>query len=88
MWSRAKIVCADETYKSVVKLIFAKAPRCPTRPTSSTPDSTAMSAAPIDLREGDELDDSAFKALIRAAVTPRQGEKMGKEHHLLRRNVQ
>jgi hypothetical protein len=43
VWSHDGIICTGETYKSVVKLTFARAPRSTIRPACSTPASTAMS---------------------------------------------
>ena len=59
VWSHDGIVCTGETYKQVVKLTFARGAN------SSLEGSTRRA---IDLREGDTLDATAFKQLIRAAV--------------------
>ncbi len=69
VWSRAGIVCTGETYKSVVKLTFAKGASLADVQGlfNSGLDGNARRA--IDLREGDVLDAAAFKDLIRAAVT-------------------
>ena len=68
VWSHNGLICTGETYKSVVKLTFAKG--------ASLEDPTALFNASlegnvrraIDLQEGDELDEDAFKTLIRAAA--------------------
>jgi hypothetical protein len=68
VFSRAGIVCTGETYKSVVKLTFAKGAALPD-PTglfNSSLDGNVRRA--IDLREGDPLDEAALIALIQAAV--------------------
>ncbi len=69
VWSLGGIVCTGETYKSVVKLTFAKGAALPD-PSSlfnSSLDGNVRRA--IDLHEGDTLDDAAFQELIRAAVS-------------------
>ncbi len=68
VWSRGGIVCTGETYKSVVKMTFAKgaALEDPSRLFNSSLDGNVRRA--IDLREGDKVDEKALKALIRAAV--------------------
>jgi hypothetical protein len=68
VFSRAGIVCTGETYKSVVKLTFAKG--------ASLPDPSGLFNASlegnvrraIDIREGDAIDEAALRALVRAAV--------------------
>jgi hypothetical protein len=68
VWEHAGIICTGETYKSVVKLTFAKGASLedPSRLFNAGLDGNTRRA--IDLREGDTLDAGAFKALIRAAV--------------------
>jgi hypothetical protein len=68
VWSHAGIICTGETYKSVVKLTFAKGASLadPTGRFNASLDGNTRRA--IDLREGDELDEAALKALVRAAV--------------------
>ena len=68
VWSRNGIVCTGETYKDKVKLTFAKgaALKDPAKLFNSSLDGNARRA--IDLLEGEEINASAFKALIRAAV--------------------
>ena len=68
VWSHAGIVCTGETYKSVVKLTFARgaALEDPSRLFNASLDGNARRA--IDLREGDTIDGEALKALVRAAV--------------------
>ena len=69
VWSHNGIICTGETYKSVVKLTFLKGASLadPSRLFNSSLDGNARRA--IDLHEGDELNETAFKALIRAAAT-------------------
>ena len=68
VWSHDGIICTGETYKDHVRLTFMKgaAVRDPARLFNSGLESNVRRA--IDLREGDKLDEEAFKALIRAAV--------------------
>jgi hypothetical protein len=68
VWEHAGIICTGETYRTYVKLTFAKG--------ASLPDPSGLFNASleggtrraIDIREGDEIDEEAFKALISAAV--------------------
>ncbi|RRS03762.1 DUF1801 domain-containing protein [Aquabacterium soli] len=68
VWSHDGILCTGETYKSAVKLTFAKG--------ASLPDPTGLFNASldgntrraIDIHEGQRIDEAAFKALIQAAV--------------------
>ncbi len=68
VWSHGGILCTGETYKSVVKLTFAKGAslKDPARLFNSSLEGKVRRA--IDLREGEKLDGRAFKALVRAAV--------------------
>ena len=68
VWSHDGLICTGETYKSVVKLTFAKGASLedPSRLFNSSLEGNVRRA--IDLREGDEIDEDAFKALIRAAA--------------------
>ena len=77
VWSHDGQICTGETYKDVVKLTFLKGAQLkdPSRLFNASLEGNARRA--IDLREGEELDDPAFKALIRSAValntSPRRG---------------
>ena len=68
VWSHAGIICTGESYKNVVKLTFAKGAslRDPARLFNSSLDGNARRA--IDIHEGEAVDESAFKALVRQAV--------------------
>ena len=68
VWSHDGIICTGESYKSVVKLTFAKGAslKDPAHLFNSSLDGNVRRA--IDIAEGDEVDASAFKALIRRAV--------------------
>jgi hypothetical protein len=68
VWSHDGILCTGETYKSVVKLTFAKGAALPD-PTglfNSSLDGNVRRA--IDIREGEKVDERAFQALVRQAV--------------------
>ena len=68
VWSHDGIICTGESYKSVVKLTFAKGAslKDPARLFNSSLDGNVRRA--IDIYEGDQVDEAAFKDLIRAAV--------------------
>ncbi len=68
VWSHAGLICTGETYKSIVKLTFAKGASLedPANLFNSSLEGNTRRA--IDLHEGDEVDEDAFKTLIRAAV--------------------
>ena len=68
VWSRRGIICTGESYKKAVKLTFAKGASVadPKRLFNSSLDGNTRRA--LDIKEGDEVDAAAFKALIRAAV--------------------
>ncbi|MGI0525793.1 DUF1801 domain-containing protein [Rhizobium giardinii] len=68
VWSHAGIICTGETYKTVVKMTFAKgaALKDPTGLFNSSLEGNTRRA--IDFREGDKIDGEALKALVRAAV--------------------
>ena len=68
VWSRDGIICTGEAYKSVVKLTFLKGAQLkdPKRLFNSSLEGNVRRA--IDLREGEQIDAAAFKALIREAI--------------------
>ena len=68
VWSHAGIVCTGETYKSVVKMTFARgaALNDSSRLFNSSLEGNVRRA--IDIREGEKIDESALRKLIRAAV--------------------
>jgi hypothetical protein len=69
VWSHDGIICTGESYKSVVKLTFAKGASLsdPAKLFNSSLEGNARRA--IDIHEGEEVDADAFKTLIRAAVS-------------------
>ena len=68
VWEHAGIICTGETYKSIVKLTFAKGASLadPADLFNSSLEGNTRRA--IDIHEGDKIDEKAFKALIGAAV--------------------
>src|SRR3954469_6642022 len=68
-WSHHGIICTGETYKDKVKLTFAKGASLddPSGLFNSSLEGNTRRA--IDIRQGEDIDTGAFKALIRAAVT-------------------
>src|SRR5690349_11990431 len=68
VWSHDGLICTGETYKSVVKMTFAKgaALKDPSRLFNSSLEGNTRRA--IDFHEGEKIDGNALKALIRAAV--------------------
>jgi Uncharacterized conserved protein len=69
VWSHDGIICTGETYKSVVKLTFAKGAslKDPAGLFNSSLEGNTRRA--IDIHEGDDMDEDAFKTLIRAAAS-------------------
>jgi hypothetical protein len=72
VWSHDGIICTGEIYKSAVKLTFAKGASLndPSGLFNSSLEGKTRRA--IDIREGEAIDEDAFKALIRAAVSLNQ----------------
>jgi hypothetical protein len=69
VWSDGGIICTGETYKSVVKMTFARgaALKDPARLFNASLEGNTRRA--IDFREGQKIDEEALKTLVRAAVT-------------------
>ena len=69
VWSHDGLICTGETYKNVVKMTFAKGAslKDPAGLFNSSLEGNTRRA--IDFHEGDEIDEEALKALIRAAVS-------------------
>ena len=72
VWSHGGIICTGESYKSKVKLTFAKGAslKDPAKLFNSSLDGNVRRA--IDIHEGEKVDEGAFKSLIRAAVAANQ----------------
>jgi hypothetical protein len=69
VWSHDGIICTGESYKNVVKLTFAKGAslKDPARLFNASLDGNVRRA--IDIHEGEDVDEPAFKALIHQAIT-------------------
>jgi hypothetical protein len=78
VWSHDGILCTGESYKSVVKLTFAKGAslKDPAKLFNSSLDGNVRRA--IDIHEGEQVDADAFKALIRAAIALNSSGKKAK----------
>jgi hypothetical protein len=74
VWYHDGMICTGETYKSVVKLTFAKgaALKDPSGLFNSSLEGNVRRA--IDFREGDKINEKALKTLVRAAVTLNQSK--------------
>jgi hypothetical protein len=68
VWSHDGIICTGETYKDKVKLTFAKGASLKDRSGLFNSSLEGNTRRAIDIHEGDEIDENAFKALVRAAV--------------------
>jgi len=77
VWYHDGIICTGETYKSVVKLTFARGASLedPTGLFNSSLEGNTRRA--IDIHEDDRIDEKALKALIRAAVTLNKSKAQG-----------
>lgn len=74
VWSHHGIVCTGETYKSVVKMTFARGAALPDPFHLFNASLEGNTRRAIDFHEGDELNESALTALIRAAVALNRGK--------------
>src|SRR6476660_2954701 len=68
VWSRDGIICTGETYKSVVKLTFAKGASLDDPSTLFTSSLEGNVRRAIDIHEGDAIDEEGLKRLVRAAA--------------------
>src|SRR5579862_5558607 len=68
VWSHDGLICTGETYKSVVKLTFAKGAALDDPAALFNASLEGNTRRAIDLHEGDPIDEDAFKTLVRAAV--------------------
>jgi hypothetical protein len=77
VWEHDGIICTGETYKSVVKMTFAKgaALKDPSHLFNASLEGNTRRA--IDIREGEEIDEKALKALIREAVALNKAKAKG-----------
>jgi len=77
VWSRDGIICTGESYKSTVKLTFAKGASVPDPAKLFNSSLEGNTRRAIDLRDGDKVDEKAFKALIRAAIAVNKAKAKG-----------
>ena len=77
VWAHDGLICTGETYKNVVKMTFAKgaALEDPSELFNSSLDGNTRRA--IDFREGEKINEKAFKALVRAAVKLNESKAKG-----------
>jgi hypothetical protein len=75
VFSRSGIVCTGETYKSAVKLTFAKGAQLPDPSGLFNSSLDGNMRRAIDIHEGDKIDEKALKNLIRAAVALNRSSK-------------
>ena len=68
VWSHAGIICTGESYKTYIKLTFAKGASLPDPAGLFNASLEGNTRRAIDIHETDELDAAAFKSLIRASV--------------------
>ena len=68
VWSHGGIVCTGESYKQVVKLTFSRGASLPDPQKLFNSSLEGNMRRAIDIREGEKLDEAAFKALIRSAL--------------------
>ena len=79
VWSHDGIICTGETYKSVVKLTFAKGAALADPAGLFNASLEGNTRRAIDIHEGDKLDEKALQALIRAAVALNSSDTSKKE---------
>lgn len=79
VWSHGGIVCTGETYKAVVKLTFLHGAALPDPAKLFNASLDGHARRAIDLKEGDALDEAAFKALIAAAVALNRGKAAARQ---------
>ena len=75
VWSHAGIICTGESYKTYIKLTFAKGASLPDPAGLFNASLEGNTRRAIDIHETDELDAAAFKSLIRAAVALNMGKR-------------
>ena len=76
-WSHDGIVCTGESYKQVVKLTFARGASLKDPKTLFNSSLEGNTRRAIDLREGETINEAAFKQLIRAAVAANSAARAG-----------
>ena len=79
VWEKDGIICTGETYKAVVKLTFARGAALddPKKLFNSSLEGNVRRA--IDIREGEKINEAAFKKLIKSAATANDTARAGKK---------
>ena len=77
-WSHDGIICTGESYRQVVKLTFARGASLPDPRRLFNSSLEGSTRRAIDIREGEMVDEAAFKALIRSAVAANSAARAGK----------
>ena len=75
VWSHDGMLCTGETYRDKIKLTFARGASLPDPGHLFNSSLEAGTRRAVDIRQGDEIDGTAFKALIKAAVALNVGRK-------------
>ena len=78
VWSHDGLICTGETYKAVVKMTFAKGAALKDRSRLFNASLEGTTRRAIDFREGDKINETALKTLIRAAVTLNKSKSKAK----------
>jgi hypothetical protein len=78
VWSHDGLICTGEAYKQVVKMTFARGASLPDPSGLFNASLEGNTRRAIDFREGDEPDEAALKALVRAAVALNQSSRRRK----------
>lgn len=78
-WSQDGIICTGETYKDKVKLTFARGASLADPARLFNAADTGAARRAIDIREGDKLNEKAFKALVKEAVAANGAKKPAKK---------
>lgn len=79
VWSLNRIICTGETYKTAVKLTFAKGASLPDPAGLFNASLEGNTRRAIDIHEGEKIDEKAFKALIRSAVKLNTAQSLKKK---------
>jgi len=78
VWSHDGLICTGETYKAVVKMTFAKGAALKDRSRLFNASLEGTTRRAIDFREGEKINETALKTLIRAAVTLNKSKSKAK----------
>jgi hypothetical protein len=78
VWEHDGIICTGETYKNYVKLTFANGAALPDPAALCNASLAGNARRAIDIREGDAIDEDAFKAMVSAAVALNRGRSAGR----------